>query len=1496
MLNKQIKHTFQGMNQDIAKSKFPANLYFEASNIRILATDSQSSHAITNEKGNTKKLDIPIPAIASSTTIQYGTTTLNFTTSEIDRDYLISPGVYKTSGVQKIIGNAIIRDFIILFTTDGNGFDCIWKVDDSTYEMELLYMRNLNFDINFPIYTLNNYENEKIDKVYWVDSQSQLRFFNTRHSIENGDLENSIDIPSTTINQVGKFQITQPQIVEVLSGGTHTSGMIQYAYNLYRLNSSQTKVSTFSKLIPLDKGVGGGEVNETVSSLPVVRISDIDPNYTHIKVYAIKYTSLDQIPSISLIEDKEVPAARQIDVFDDGSTIASLSIEELTFLGSDIVIPKHIQSKYSRLFLANYQEINFDVDLDTRAYSFQADQTCVVYTNVFLDGSNVIQGTPDTVSNLTFDCPPKFDSINLDYDLYKYQGNGSTLGGEGLYLKYELVRDSIFREDDRYFKDNEIYRIAIQFYNSYGQISQPKWIADFRAPEGNLNNLYNKLQVTLKPAFYTWLNDPLNFPREYDKPTGYKILVAERTFNDRSILASGILNGMMFNNKSTQDNQNDLSYRRDKGAITPKLPDILQRNLISSNVKYNNITAPLKKSLNFERMVEGYQNPNSELMQARFGDKDVAGRCYQFTNMLQMYSPEVLFDNPITLTNDCKLKSKALLRNKNNFSWSREYNNGTSNIDIEAKTTNGLSVLYGTRQELIGDPFDLQDQCAFIGHPGGEDPNRSEKNSYYRVYGDVKESTEEVFLGTMVTYTQPITEISQSGGITTRVTYPTDNSMFAVAFDTMVNHSVITVSIPIQAINEVYDIYITSDKEGTNILTQQLGVNNVALSLSFAKTASFLNEVNNYYIFIRSIGVGTLNLNMTVDVAMTNTGNANFVNYRILNEPVFIGFPFNIDSTDYYIPVPDTRYDILGIPEITDKGQTFTTYNNNPTYRYANSLVSVLTDGDTSWADDGTYNRKIISVNVDGAKCITLVPFDETKTNYWEHPTLESMFADTAETVDDYVLLSELVKSDEDIYGNGLYGGNSWEDKHRTNYLEVGPFAEINTNNIFISSPGDTYVANFRFLRLSRRETSINNQGVKEYQEIIEYPVETTIDLRNRNDDSLQIWDAAFSYDYNSYHKYNKVYSQQPNLIRRRGFDFNFKPVNDFDTSITTTRPKVPGELIDTWTDLLVNEKLLLDGKHGPINNLVSLKDELYTLQDRAFAYLSIQPRVQIQGSDGISVQLGTGNIFDDYKYIATDSGTLSKSSVVVSPQGIYYYDNFNKSFNVFKGEVQGLSDVKGMHTYFLNKTSFNELKTGSPLQNDGISSGYDYINNEVLMTFLQQESGSFTIAFNELMGTFTSLYSYTPKMYISKGNWLLATESLTDLYKQFDGEYNKFFGITYPSYITLLSNPAADLDTVFDNIAYKNEFYNNENTFIPNKTFDKLSLYHESQFSDDMNIVVSRNGNARVKFKEWNVQLPREFGTRNRMRNPWMFITLTLSGTENVKMILHDPSISYSI
>lgn len=1347
MQNKQIKHGYGGMIKDLSKSQPQQNFYFEGRNIRLNATDSQSTNSVTNEKGNSLILAIPIPTINNSNPslkkILYNSKELLYKTSEID-DLPIS-------GEQIIIGHSNSRNYVILFTTDDNGFDCIWKMTYDTYDLTLLYVRDMGFSKNNPIQTVNNFENEDVDKVYWVDSKSQTRFINIYHSIENKDIEELIDISLSVIDMVGKYDLNQPIISNVISGGNHTAGVIQYGYNLYRLNSSQTKISPLTDLIPLGKGDQGGDLNEIVGTLPIINITNIDPNYTNIRVYAVKYTSYNQIPSVNLIEDRAIPANKSIEVFDDGSIISTLSLDEFIFLGSDIIIPKHINSKDNRLFLANYQEINFDVNLDTRAYSFPVNSTStLIYKDLFLN-IGTPDGTPLSVY-ADYNVPENHDSINLNYDTRRYQYNNSIQGGEGKYLKYTLTQSNEYNKNNKYFKDEEIYRWGLIFYNKYGQKSLPKWVADFKSNSGNLQNLYNTLKVDFKNEFLVWLNTSSNFETEYDIPVGYKVLIAERTINDKTIVANGFLTPMMIDYKTTNGNADSiLSGNKSITDTLPKLPNILARNTNSTSI-YGN-TQPLKRALHLDPMQytfgSGRSQPNTEIQRSRLSG-DVSGRFYQYNSMMQLYSPEILFNETIPLSQNLKFKVKGIITNNDNYSWGRNIEPATNTILDEGKAINGISSFYSTTKESIVNNVDIVYDKGLISHPNGSDANRVINTLFYRKY----------------------------------------------AQDDMSDNSLI-----------------------------------------------FSN------------------------------------------------------------PISKVSYDVYGIPEVTEKGQDFTTYNNDPKYRYSNSLQSFYSDGDSDWDDKGLYNRKIVSVNSYGNKCITFVLGSSGTTNSWDRAKLETLYSNTANTGDNKSMIGEFVKSDIEIYLGNIYGGNTYEDKKRTNYLEVGNLIKMSTTSTLpelsntINSPGDTFVRNFKFLRITNTDVDILSQGTYKYEEIIEVLCETTVDLKNRNDLSINEWDSKFQYQDEEYHKYNRVYSQMSNLVQNKDINYNIKKLNSFDTNIIASKLKSSGELIDSWTDILQNEVITLDGKHGAINSLTNFNDNLYGIQDKAFAFISINPRVQIQGDDGISVELGSGSVLQEYKYISTESGTINKWSVIPTSKGIYYYDLLNKSFMVFSGQIGSISDTKMMHSYFISNTELEGLKIDNPLIKQGISSGYDLINNDVFMTF-HRTGGRipFTISYNESRNQFISFYDYLPSIYISKGQYFITTNpNLRSIYRQYAGNYNNFYGINYPSYIILNVNPEADLDTVFDNIMYKSEVYLND-IDQPDKTLTKVRLYNEYQDSGLIPLTVGRNSNLRRKFRDWNAILPRNQNSRERIRNPWVKLVLQFDNTSNYKLILHDVIISYSV
>jgi hypothetical protein len=1361
MANKNIQHSYGGMMQDVTTNKFSNGFYFEGKNIKIAATDSQSTGAVTNEKGNLLTLTIPVPIINySAKTISYGIKSLSYNTSE-----LIGPS---QSLDQIIIGHTLYRDGAILFTTDSLGFDCVWKYNFAANDLTLLYLRNMGFNILKPIQAVNNFENKLIDKVYWVDGLNQMRFLNINHSIANQDAEELIDIDSNIINSTGSFELSQPKIIDINSGGSHTAGMIQYAYNLYKINSSQTKISPLSELISLNKGVGsgGGAVNEVVSSIPVVNIPSLDDTYTNIRLYAIKYTSYNEIPAVSLIADRNIVGLTEFTYSDDGNIIQSISLEEFTFLGSDIIIPKHISTKFNRMFFANYNEKNFDIDvktpatIDFRSFSFDSSGLAKVYNNITENISGLLVGTDEVTISSSFLTLPvsTHASSNINFDTYCFQSNGTTIGGEGKFIKYELTRNQIgvngFTIEDskkQFFKDNEVYRTALQFYNKYGQNTSPKWINDFKVKtNGNLSNLngyYSGFKIDFKPAFYTWLNNNSNFLDEsgtYDdslKPVGYRLLRSERDTTDRTILCQGLLNGMMSISTGSDPNEEDGNASLvTRGETGVKIPSLMRR--------FDAYLAPMRRTKNYSKVSSWRpthpNSTNSGGAPAREIQANNAGPLFfttvQYTKLMQMFSPEILF-NEVNNINATQLTVVGRIKNDENRVWLRE-------------------------------------------------------------------------------------KILTSG----------------------------------------------FTKETLKI--------NTAISKYDVKAAGNLTEVSEY----DPTGIQFMGL-----ISHTNDTNTSSLTqfYR-----------------SYTGDILNTRrvYDVYKKPIILDKGEGPTTYNNDASFRIVNSLQPLGTDG----GDQGDDAERLTTVLSWGCRNSIFAlkgnRASETVGAVGNTTYFEDLFTDAGgilysgagnNSSDYHGMIAEFTIPNNVIYTGNIYGGNSYESKKRSSYLEFGNVVDIQTPTYNCFNPGDTYVDNFKFTKLVKTEINITDTSEAQITEIVNVKLETTLDIKNRNDSSNQSWDSTFQPSFEVYNQYNRVYSQQPTLLERRGLNYNIKTFNNFDTNIISSKLKSAGETIDSWTDLQVNEVLTLDGKYGEINSLVSFNDELYAIQDTALSFLSINPRVQVQGQDGLAIQLGSGSVLDRYKYISTDSGTLNKWSVITTPQSLYYYDTLNSSLMSFKGGLEDLTNSKGLHTFFINNTSSESLKIDNPLIKTGVSSGYDYNNNDMFMTFNQTGKTPFTLSFNETRGQFISYHDYLPSIYISKGDHIFTTNPLNkSIYRQEKGDYNTFYGVKYPSTITLNVNPEPNSECIFDNISYNSEVYINgvDQSLL---TLNSITAYNDHQNSGKISLTVGRNNNIRRKFRTWNALIPRQ--GRTRIRSSWMKLKLEYLPTNNEKLILHDIDVYYT-
>ncbi len=501
-----------------------------------------------------------------------------------------------------------------------------------------------------------------------------------------------------------------------------------------------------------------------------------------------------------------------------------------------------------------------------------------------------------------------------------------------------------------------------------------------------------------------------------------------------------------------------------------------------------------------------------------------------------------------------------------------------------------------------------------------------------------------------------------------------------------------------------------------------------------------------------------------------------------------------------------TQHDTYGSPELTQEGADFKDYNGNAQLRYGNNLKTMKVDNFTEDGPKDDADVRIKGCNTIGAKCITFAEGSDPALPLDARKSIEQMHAEAATGATNGVLVAEFVRADYLLYTGGFYGGMSSESKGVSTYIDIGEFQKIDVSSITIASPGDTFVGNFTFSKLTKDDLEIQSQDYNIVSEIVSIKVETTVDLKNRNDLSLAEWDNRWQPRMEEYNNYNTVYSQQSTLIRSVDTGSKLKKIKEFDGRLMSSKEKIPGEFIDSWTDLLENETMDLDGKYGPINAVVNLNDEIFCLQDTAVAQISKNPRVQVQGDDGLSLELGTGGILNDYAYRSTTVGCLNKWGVVTSDMAFYFVDIINRGIMTFDGSKVGrLSDTKGFHHELLNRMEYKELKKDNAVLGTGLSLGYNPVNADVYFTFLQP-GDSFTLGFNEKMSEFVSFYDYTPAWYINKGSVLISTNPDNDsLYEHFKGIPNHFYGSHFPSSVTLHIAPAGN-EIVLNGAGYKME------------------------------------------------------------------------------------------
>ena len=198
-----------------------------------------------------------------------------------------------------------------------------------------------------------------------------------------------------------------------------------------------------------------------------------------------------------------------------------------------------------------------------------------------------------------------------------------------------------------------------------------------------------------------------------------------------------------------------------------------------------------------------------------------------------------------------------------------------------------------------------------------------------------------------------------------------------------------------------------------------------------------------------------------------------------------------------------------------------------------------------------------------------------------------------------------------------------------------------------------------------------------------------------------------------------------PNDIRKFiPVPFNVNLNEEFDTRIYYSNTKVNGETADSWGTFKVGNFKDVEGIYGPLNNLLVFGNRMMFWQDKGFGILNVNPNAIVQAADGLELQLGTvssgtGAFIQSYEYASTKFGAKQQWAITKSDYNVFFFDILKKKFFAYGGDGnKPLSDVTGMATWFEDALQGDILKKDNPIMGEGITATYDNRHSEAIFTF----------------------------------------------------------------------------------------------------------------------------------------------------------------------------------
>lgn len=1484
---KQDIHVFQGMKQDNHPLNQDSKFLLEAHNIRLTSRDDSSLLSLTNERG-TKEITF---------------------SNDSDREF-----------IGKYIGHCIVGDYLIIFTCDSEKGSYIYRVScvNDEWVREIIFKDSNNTVLKFnPAKTsfqaLGIYENNLVQKVYWVDGINSPRVINVAKDklkgIENVENVNGVnDLYKGGFDFVPNLQLMENVTITKDYGvGSFSPGVIQYAFSYYNKYGRESNLFYVTPLNYISYKNRAGSPEDNISNFFKGTISRVDKHFEYLRVYSIHRSSLDAVPTVKILIDIPITDTDTVSFIDNGTTGTIEDPTKLLYIGGEDIIARTIVEKDNTLFLGNIS-IN-------RPY-------------VTLN------------ENVTKSIEPTQKVVHIDTDKNSFYNHTNLI-------------------DTSTFMANDTYRLGVQFQYKNGKWTEPLFLEDYTFPNYHSSTysdqlyLYN-IQCTLNNL-------------QYLVNAGYKkarpLIVYPSTY-DRKVLAQGILNPTVY---SIKDRVNGTPFSQASWYFRPMMIDNDLSNYNKEDIDKGAAIAykPFQELLcGSDR---GSEIQNMEDIDFSLANKrailnsKVPNTFFVDQSILTFHSPDIEFDDKIQLAidnNELELQIVGVI----------PFTSSASDISITTSTAVPASTDLGFYHKQFLNTEEnnriMASGLFYKSHAidSSQDSDRytvpnyrkSEYSFDWLVYpwqrtgalnNDVtrpqdcgtrtSELKRKVISNLRYSSETKYQDLWSTKDITT-VSIVNSNEVSLTKIPTPVNSNIQTLNYygnvdTIITTQSFYDLWYIKGGNFTSTPLSALSENKGELDfdvkdgdegLYHSKDAvrmkynttphavfalNYTNNQENVILPYLQVGDKTINKcsldTSSIDNLFWITQEekedipASSVNIDILHIVAGDTDNWNYLNTNY--PATNSRTKALmtnsSYPNDTKYAELWETYAKtdtaSETTEYGWKQIFRFTDTSVHYKYEDTY-WKIVQVDT-LTDTWTIKKMNTGSSNIIKQDKIEYNGTHTGSLL--YLAELRRIKNN-----SNLFGGNTEEALRNNSWIPAGEPVELSNSTAITFSQGDTHYQRYDCLKTYSSTKEDTNSII----DIASFMCETRVNLEGRYDRNRG-QTSNLNMSPTNFNLINSVYNQRNNFFTYRILGKDFYKTIDYPLQILWSTEKTNLSDIDSWTSVTLANSYDLNGNSGKLISLNKFNDILLAFQTESLSQVTFNDRVQIPTSDSTPIEISNNYKMEGARVISNTIGCKDLNNIAVSPLGIYFINSDSNTLYLYNGQLTTLSDDIGAR-WWLQKYHSEDLWNLS--NSTGIRLSYDPIHKDVYLSKTDENLNA--LCYSEVLNSCTSLMCYGHDVLIPYKDKFLSLTDLNnklELWENFKGEYNSFFGNIIMPDFTFACNDNPTITKVFDLIEYESDIYVN-GTLDSFKSFDWISAANEYQNSGKKKLVQKRvtdNNNKlfignslKKKFRVWRALIPRE--GRQRMRNPWVAITLGFNTTNTeedyFKLILHNIGTKYTI